>query len=124
MKNDPNLTKLFGKLDRIFLQDENWKCFNAYLAFENLKKGEDKTIDEYLSEFDLKHHKLKECGVTLSDAIIACRLIRSCNLSEVHFQLALSTVANMTFEDMRKTLKKLFYDSCGIKKSLMMAIFL
>ena len=53
----------------------------------------------------------------LPDAIIACRLIRSCNLSEVHFQLALSTVPNMTFEDMRKTLKKLFSDSFGINKS-------
>ena len=70
-----------------------------------------------MNTFDLKHHKLKECGVTLPDAIVACRLIRSCNLSEVHFQLALSTVSNMTFEDMRKTLKKLFSNSCAINKS-------
>ena len=60
-KSDPNLTNLFENLDRVFLQDENWKCFNAYLAFENLNKSEDKTIDKYLSEFHLKHHKLKEC---------------------------------------------------------------
>lgn len=69
------------------------------------------SIDEYLSEFDLRHHKLKECKVVLPDAVIACRLLKSCGLSDVHFQLALSTTPKMTFEDMRATLKKLFAES-------------
>ena len=42
LKSDPVLTKF----ERVFLQDENWKCFNTYLTFENLKKSEDKTIDD------------------------------------------------------------------------------
>ena len=111
LESDDGLTTLLTKLDRIFLQDENWKCFNAYLDFENLRKSSDQSVDEFLSEFDLKHYRLKECGVTLPDAIIACRLIKSCNLSEVHFKLCLSTVPKMTFEDMRKTLKKIFSDT-------------
>ena len=101
---------LMQKLDRVFLQDSNWKCFNTYLAFENYRRDPATPIDEYLSEFDRRHYKLKECDVELPDAIIACRLLKSCNLSEVHFQLALSTTKNMTFDDMRATLKKLFTD--------------
>ena len=111
LESDNGLKTLLEKLDRIFMQDENWKCFNAYLDFENLRKSSDQSVDEFLSEFDLKHYKLKECGVTLPDAIIACRLIKSCNLSEVHFKLCLSTVPKMTFEDMRRTLNKIFSDT-------------
>ena len=104
------VTRLSKKLDRVFLQDANWKCFNAYLSFENLKKKPDQSVDEFLSEFDLHHYRLKDCGVSLPEAIVACRLIKSCNLSDVNFKLCLSTVPKMTFEDMRSTLKKIFSD--------------
>ena len=114
MKSVSGLQILLKKLDRVFLQDENWKCFNNYLAFENYRRDESISIDNFLSEFDLRHYKLKECGVELPDAVVACRLIKSCNLSEMHFQLALSTTPKMTFEDMRNTLKKLFAE-CGNK---------
>ena len=93
------------------MQDENWRCFNNYLAFENYRRCENENIDQYLSEFDRRHYKLKECGVNLPDAVVACRLIKSCNLSEMHFQLALSTTPKMSFEDMRNTLKRLFAES-------------
>ena len=111
MKSDNGLTILLEKLDRVYLQDANWKCFNTYLSFESYRRPEKCSIDEYLSEFDLRHYKLKECGVTLPDAVIACRLLKSCGLSDMHFQLALSTTAKMTFENMRATLKKLFAES-------------
>ena len=71
-------------------------------------------MDDILSEFDLRHFKLKECNVNLPDAIVACRLIKSCNFNEVQFQLALLTVIQMTFEEMHKTLKKLFSQSSGV----------
>ena len=111
MKSDNGLKLIFVKLDRVFLQDPNWKCFNTYLAFENYRRPNDCSIDEYLSEFDKRHYRLKECKVSLPDAVVACRLLKSCNLSDMHFQLALSTTAKMTFEDMRATLKKLFAES-------------
>ena len=110
LKSSDGYKLLMEKLDRVFLQDINWKCFNSYLAFENYRRGPETPIDEYLSEFDRRYHKLKECDVTLPDAIIACRLLKSCSLSDVHFQLALSTTMKMTFDDMRSTLKKLFTD--------------
>jgi hypothetical protein len=113
LKSAGGLKQLLLKLDRVFLQDKNWKCFNTYLAFENYRRSSEVSMDIFLSEFDLRHHKLKECGVTLPDAVIACRLLKSCNLSDMHFQLALSTTQNMTFEAMRSTLKKLFSENGG-----------
>ena len=101
---------MLSKLDRVFLQDANWKSFNRYLAFENCKRDNEQSIDDFLSEFDKRLYLLKECGVQIHDAVLACRLLKSCNLSDVHFQLALSTTKEMTFENVRATLKKLFSD--------------
>ena len=111
MKSDNGFATLLTKVDRIFLQDKKCKCFNTYLAFESYRREEKCTIDEYLSYFDLRHYKLMECGVNLSDAFIPSRLLKSCGFSDMHFPLALSTTADMTFENMRTTLKKLFAES-------------
>ena len=111
--SDGGIDILIAKLDRLFLQDKNWRCFNAYLSFENYSRDHNTGIDEYLSEFDNRYYKLKECDATLPDAVVACRLLRSCNLTEVQFQLALSTTTEMTFENMRKTLKRLFSECDG-----------
>ena len=111
LMSEKGLSILLAKLDRVFLQDANWKCFNAYLAFENYRREETTSMENFLSEFDRRYHKLKECKVELPDAVVACRLIKSCNLSDIHFQLALSTTPQMTFEDMRTTLKKLFAEN-------------
>ena len=108
LKREDGIDNLLNKLDRVFMQDENWRYFNNYLAFENYRRAEGDSIDQYLSEFDKRDYKLKECGVQLPDAVVACRLIKSCNLSEVHFQLALSTTPKMTHDDMRNTLIRLF----------------
>ena len=102
---------IFAKLDRVYLQDETWKCFHTYLNFENYKRPKNCSIDEYLSEFDLRLHKLKECKVELQDTVVACRLLKSCDISDVSFQLALSTCSVLTFENMRATLKKLFAEN-------------
>ena len=111
LMSEKGLKILLSKLDRVFMQDENWKCFNTYLAFENYRREEDTTMENFLSEFDRRYHKLRECKVELPDAVVACRLIKSCNLSDMHFQLALSTTPKMTFEDMRQTLKKIFAEN-------------
>ena len=111
MKSEKGMEKILEALNRVFGQDENWKCFNTYLAFESYHRDKDCSIDEYLSEFDMRIYKLEACKVKLPDAVIACRLLKSCSLSDMHFQLALSTVPNMTFEDMRCTLKKLFVEN-------------
>jgi len=63
-------------------------------------------VDEYLSDLNFWVFWLKECGIELPDAILACRLSKICGLSEIPFQLALSTCPKLTFENMRDTLKK------------------
>ena len=56
-------------------------------------------VGEYLSDFDLRVFKLRECDIELPDAILTCRLLKSCSLSQVHFQLALFTCPKLIFEN-------------------------
>lgn len=44
------------------------------------------------------------------NAILACKLLKS----DIHFQLALSTTSEVTFDNMKQTLKKLFMKSDGL----------
>ena len=103
LNSENGVKTLLDKLDRVFLQDENWRCFNAYLAFENCRRDSATSIDEFLSEFDQRNFKLKSCGVNLPEPVLACRLLKSSNLSDVHFQLASSTNTAMIFGEMCKT---------------------
>ena len=57
MKGDKGIDMVLQKLDRVFLQDKNWRAFNNYLAFENYRR-DNESIDEFLSEFDRRYFKL------------------------------------------------------------------
>lgn len=63
--------------------------------------------------FDSKLHKLKEINVEVHDAILSCKLLKNHNLSDIQFQLTILTT-EMTFNNIRWTLKKLFAKSNGI----------
>ena len=110
LNNITGVETLLEKLDGVFLQDGNWKCFNVSLSFENYPRESRASVDDDLSEFDQMYFKLLECDVTLPDVIVACSLLKNCNLSEIHFQLDLSTTSVMSFKSMRLTLKKFFTD--------------
>lgn len=43
----------------------------------------------------------------LHDAMLACRLLKNCNINDIHFQLVLSATPEITFDEMRQILKHL-----------------
>ena len=61
LKGAKGLEILLKKLDRVFMQDENWKCFNTYLAFQSYRREEGTSMEDFLSKFDRRSHKLREC---------------------------------------------------------------
>ena len=102
---------LLKKLDEMFLVDKNRRASMAYQESERFKRNSSMTISEYINEFDRKYYQFKSHGMVLPDAVLAFRLLASCDLSDIHFQLAMSTAGDITFENMRKTLRKIFTQS-------------
>ena len=101
---------LLEKLDGVFMLDKNRQAFMAYSDFERFKRPAEMSIPEYLIEFDRKYYKFKRHGMELPDQVLAFRLLKSCDISDIHFQLAMSTTATITFEEMKKTLQRMFGD--------------
>ena len=99
---------VISKLDKIFLQDKGRRAFIAYQNFERFRRPVDMSIYDYLSEFDRRYFQFKAHGMELPDAVLAFRLLESCKVSEIHFQLAMSTTGDINFENMRDTLKRIF----------------
>ena len=105
---DIGVDTLIKKLDNVFLLDKERRAFMAYQDFERFKRTKEMPIPEYMSEFDRRYYKFTKHGMSLPDTVLAFRLLESCNLDEIHFQLAMSTTISITFENMRATLKRMF----------------
>ena len=95
------IEKLFGKFDKVNLQDKDWRSFHASLNSENYEGADGCVVDEYLSDLDFCVFKLWECDIELPDAILTSRPLKSCSLLQVYFQLALSTCPKLIFEYIR-----------------------
>lgn len=100
--------KILEKLDKMFLMDKGRRAFMAYQEFERMKRATDMTVNDYLSDFDRKYFVFKSHGMELPDAVLAFRLLESANISDIHFQLAMTTTGDITFESVRETLRKIF----------------
>ena len=108
LASDKGMETLLQKLDTVFMLDKNRQAFVAYSEFEMFKRPAEMTIPDYLVEFDRRYYKFKKHGMELPDQVLAFRLLKSCDVSDIHFQLAMSTTITITFEEMKKTLQRMF----------------
>ena len=65
-------------------------------------------MSEYINEFERKYNKSKSHGSLMSPDILAYHLLNSANISDEHKKLARATTTNLTFDDMKNKLKRIF----------------
>ena len=75
---------------------------------ESFKRSSEMSITEYINEFERLHHKIKEYDMGLPSGVLAQKLLKQAGLSESHEQLARAMVSELTFENMKFQLKKIF----------------
>ena len=113
-----NVIKNIERLDSIHKKDELLKKYEALEAFETYKRSSNTSMQEFLNEFTRRYNETKSFGTTMSDDILAYRLLKSANLSEKHEQLAKATISDLKFDVMKDQLKKIFGDlSCILPSS-------
>ena len=64
------------------------------------------SITNFVNEFEYLLSKTKQYGTTMSSDILAYRILKVANISEHHQQLA--RAQNLTYEEMKGQLKKIF----------------
>lgn len=116
LSQDDGVSQLTKKLDEVFLLDKEKRAFMAYQEFERFKRPSDMTIGDYISSFERLYFKFSQYDMKLPDAVLAYRLLESCNLADIHFQLAMTTINKITFGNMKDTLRRIF--SGGVVNSV------
>ena len=94
-------------LDKLYLQDKTQTAFDALEAFEGYKRPTELSISEYCNEFEKRWNKAKSYGTTMSDDVLAYRLLKSANLPESQQQLAKATIGELKYDNMKTQLKKI-----------------
>lgn len=108
LKSDDGVKKLLEKLDELFLLDESRRQFSAFQHLYNLKRSSETDIGEFVNEFERSYFRFTQEKMTLPDAVMAFMLLTSCSLSESQFQLVMSSMSMVTYENMKTSLKRIF----------------
>ena len=118
INSDSGVKHIIERLDSIYKKDELLKKYKALEAFETYKPASNTSMQEFLNEFTRRYNKTKSFGTTMSDDILAYRLLKSANLSEQHEQLAKATISDLKLGTMKDQVKKIFGDlSCILPTS-------
>ena len=95
-------------LDKLYLKDKTQSAFEALEAFENYKRPNELSIADFCNEFERLYNKTKAYGTTLSEDVLAFRLLKASNLSRHQEQLAKATITELTLDKMKGQLKKTY----------------
>ena len=109
------LQNVITRLDQLYLKDETLQKFKALEDFESFRRPSEMPINDYLIKFEKKYHTLKSYGTTMSDDLLAFRLLKSANLSVEDQKLAKGT-AKLEYVPMKDQLKRLFSESTSFQQ--------
>ena len=64
-------------LDKLYLKDKTQSAFEALEAFEGYKRPNDLSMTDFCNEFQRLYNKTKSYGTTLSDNVLAFRVLKA-----------------------------------------------
>ena len=112
---DKGVEAILEQLDKLYLKDRHQTAYLAYEAFEKFQRPVAMSMTDFINEFERMYHKLKQHKMELPDGVLAYRLLKSAHLSEQHEQLARATLTELTYENMKGQLKKIFGDPASLE---------
>ena len=101
----PGLKEILEVFKQKYGESEEEKAFQRYETFESLKRDSKTNMKDYIIQFEAAYKKIEDCGITLSDIVLAYRLLKSACLGDDE-KLVRTSVASMTLVEMKKTLLK------------------
>ena len=102
-------SKLLDALDKLYLKDENTRAFIAFKEFYNYRRSSE-NITDFLAHFEYLYAKLTQFDMTLPQGVQAFFLLNAINVSADHAKLARATCTELTYENMKSNIVKIFGD--------------
>ena len=100
LSSNTGVNKIIERLDTIYKKDELVQRFDKLESFESYKRPNNLSMRDFLAEFELKYNRIK--NQTLSDDLIAYRLLKAANLQEREEQLKKATVSTLSLSEVKK----------------------
>ena len=101
---------LLNFLDKHLAKDEISDSLEKFEDFEDYKRAEGQSINEYVAEFDAKYRKVEKKNMILPPEILAFKLIRKANITKEEKLLVLTGMNYENkitlYEEAKKSLKK------------------
>ena len=110
---DDGFDNVVAQLDKLYLKDKTLQKYQALEDFNSYRRPASTPINEFIIEFEKRHHKCKTYGSTIADDSVAFRLLKCTNLQPADEKLVRGTVG-LTYEPMKDQLKKLFSESTNL----------
>ena len=114
INSNDGLKSITRQLDKLYLKDKTLEKFQASEAFDSYQRKPETSIHEHIHNFEKFYFKLKRHGTTISQDLLAYKLLKSVNLSTADEKLAKATTNELTFVSMKSELKKIFPDASSI----------
>ena len=92
------LTKILERLDKLYKKDETLQKFEWFEKFESYSRTSDMTILQHISKFEQLYNKVRKYGSTMSDDLLAFKLLKTAKLSPANEKLAKAT-GEMKFDE-------------------------
>ena len=105
---EDGITRIIQKLDEIYLLDKDQRIYIALDSFETYKRDQKMNMTEFVSEFEVKHNKIKQYDCVLPDGVLAYKLLKAANLTESQEQLCRATIGQWSYANMITQLKRIF----------------
>lgn len=116
LKKEDGVQCLIKKLDELFLLDKGRRQFLAFQNLYKFKRSSDTSVGEFVNEFERIYFRFTQEDMKLPDAVMAFMLLVACDLSEQNFQLAMSATTDVSYDNVKGTLKRVFGSGFGASK--------
>lgn len=90
LKSADGLTVLLNFLDKHLAKDDLTDCLEKFEDFEDFKRADGQSINEYVAMFDAKYRKIEKKKMTLPSEILAFKLLRKANITKEEKLLVLT----------------------------------
>ena len=113
---DQGVENIIKQLDKIYKKNETLEKFEALDSFETYRRLPEESINDFIIEFDKRLNRTIKLGTTMSDDLLAYRLIKSANLLEQDERVVKAT-CKLNYSEVKDKLKSMFGDAVSSKSS-------
>ena len=110
LKRDDGLIVLLNFLDQHLAKDDLTDSLEKFEDFQDFKRADGQSINEYVAVFDAKYRKIEKKKMTLPAEILAFKLLRKANITKEEKLLVLTGMnydnKETLYEEAKESLKK------------------